>query len=840
VVTNINKISASAMPLLPRLRKFKDGVQVGSDVFLTGYTMVDTGTAASKTYTYSNINYTLNNSDIVNGYYYQIVFRLGNTVAVPIGFPVSATITSFNLATTTLREVHIPDKNLKKNYELENNQQFFRVKLDGLVKLFSDDYQFVYDKIFGQSGVFDTEFHFYIFDTLQYFHGTFMATDLEVFEDDERLEISIKSLDEYTDLVNGMDKEFDVIKITPAMTSVDIAKRPVIQVYMPDENVLTSIVGDTYWEEDTAQSLHAYQGVCINNKFAPDTELISIDLTTNSGTPQNNVIGKYFGYIPILPRAGATGYLYKAGEYSGSYTFRIKIDRVITDVPPNGDSYGYTYGIYNSGGQVYDTTGASVSDGFGRYIEPVDNLDYSAPMFFHEIGRDNDVTGTGVLKMVTIRVATNKTYLFDLENETFLRSTLTGGDIANENLNYLMVIGAQFGMGRISSSLSTVPSAYGTNGASTPLYYQKPRAETGKTFFPIFRDSWGVDFSYWIAYDYTISGAIEAEGSTTYTQNYCYTLAGVINAFLQQIAPEITFVDDSSTTTVSEYSQFFFNAVNPIATSLTNPEYLITPKSNILHGINAKPAQKAPLTFGSLMNMIRDVFKCWWFVEDGKLRIEHIKYFNSGSYSANPTVQVDLTLLRNEYNNKYWAFNTSSYKFDKEALPERFEFEYMDNCTEAFSGSPINVLNKYVQKGKVESVSISDFSADIDYILANVSDISEDGFVLLNKFNGIVPFYPATIKGNQVSLQNGALSFHFIHSFYYMWDLPAKSVNVNEADITASGILKKKEQEVKFPYDTDPNTNQLIKTSIGNGKIIKMSVNLSSRIIEVTLAYDTE
>ena len=137
----------------------------------------------------------------------------------------------------------------------------------------------------------------------------------------------------------------------------------------------------------------------------------------------------------------------------------------------------------------------------------------------------------------------------------------------------------------------------------------------------------------------------------------------------------------------------------------------------------------------------------------------------------------------------------------------------MDNCTEAFSGSPINVISKYVQKGKVDTVNISDFSADIDYMLANKSDISEDGFALLSKnADGKVPYVSGIVKGNRVNLQNGQLSFPFIHNHYYRHDLPAKSVNINEVNTTALGILKKKEQEVKFPSDTDPNTNQLIKT----------------------------
>jgi hypothetical protein len=47
-------------------------------------------------------------------------------------------------------------------------------------------------------------------------------------------------------------------------------------------------------------------------------------------------------------------------------------------------------------------------------------------------------------------------------------------------------------------------------------------------------------------------------------------------------------------------------------------------------------------------------------------------------------------------------------------------------------------------------------------------------------------------------------------------------------------------QKVKFPSLDSINTTKLVKTYLGNGQIEKISVNLSSRINQVTLKYDTE
>lgn len=831
-VTNFSKLGASLANMLPLLRKYKDGVQVGSDASMTGHnTHTESILSGTKTYIYA-LDYTLTNSDIINGYYYQIVFRLHRDTAISAGNPVAITFTSLSMTTSLLQEVQVPDKNLKKNYELESNQQFFRIKLDGLVKLFDRDYDYVKDVI---DVTFDTEFHFFIFNTVQYFHGTFMATDCEIDEDNKKLEISINSLDEYTDILNGYDKTFDVIKIDPVMETVNIDLRPVLQVYMPRENVLTSIVGDSYWEEDTAKSVYRYQDIYEENKFSLSNEVMIIDLTTYVGTPVNDIRGVYVGSCigEMFDTSNITYYLYLPGQHAGNYTYRIKINRY-----QDGNVTFYNAKLYNFSGTMLYYSWAD-QDFMSRNITGVIDVPERGFNLYEYINAQTDptvrVVGTVTAKMITTRYALDKEEMAG--TATFLRSILADGDIAQENQNYRYVIGALFDVGRISNNLSVEPTRYGKNADG--LYYDTPMAVEGINYYPIYRNSWGEKYSLWIRYDYTLYSPTEDYAKTTTNQKYCYPLEGVINSFLKQIAPDITFVDDVLTTETSSYSRFFFDEKNPI-TGFDNIQYLITPKSNVLHGINSKPAQKAPLTFSSLMNMIKNVFKCYWFVEDGKFRIEHIKFFNGG-YAPDTTEPFDLTALKNERSTKSWAFNTSNYKFDKELLPERIEFEYMDNCTEAFSGSPINVISKYVQKGKVDTVNISDFSADIDYMLANKSDISEDGFALLSKdADGKVPYSIGIIKGNKVNLQNGPLSFPFIHNRYYRHDLPASNVLINEVTADVLGILKKKEQEVKFPSDTDPNTNQLIKTYIGNGKIIKMSVNLASRIIEVTLAYDTE
>ena len=332
---------------------------------------------------------------------------------------------------------------------------------------------------------------------------------------------------------------------------------------------------------------------------------------------------------------------------------------------------------------------------------------------------------------------------------------------------------------------------------------------------------------------------LEEKARKEYTLRDAFPVASCISVLLNQIAPGITHA------ATAEYSQFLYGSYNPI--SKLNFRLLVSQKTNIINGEYQQPAQKAPTTLQQFTNMLRDCFKCYWFIEDGKFKIEHIQYFrNGGSYSGGAIISHDFTKELNLRNGKPWAFNTSEYSFDKVDLPERYQFEWMDDVTAAFEGLPLQVISKYVTPGKVEEINISNFTSDIDMMLLNPGNMSSDGFALFaavpptSGSQWILPFTRQTINGIEYFLQNGYLVFINLQSQYWMYDLPARRVSINGSEVYAYGIERKKKQTFSFPANDDPNPMQLIKTYIGNGQVDKLSVNLCSRSIKTTLKYDTE
>ena len=138
---------------------------------------------------------------------------------------------------------------------------------------------------------------------------------------------------------------------------------------------------------------------------------------------------------------------------------------------------------------------------------------------------------------------------------------------------------------------------------------------------------------------------------------------------------------------------------------------------------------------------------------------------------------------------------------------------------------------------------MENFSADIDYIMLNPADISNDGFVLLyaQEAGGgyELPYYRFTFKGVDTILQNGYASFAYLQRFW-AYDMPAPDCEVDGAAFAVQGVMKLKQQEVAFPVWDDPDLLKFVKTTLGAGQIEKLSVNLCSRMANATLSYDTE
>lgn len=705
---------------------------------------------------------------------------------------------------------------LTLDYELETNQRFYRAKLSGKINFVRTDYDIIND------APFDSEFFLYIEKSddwgqtyNQYYKAKFMKTDCTFNDDDKLVTVQPETTDQYDDVLAGLEKEYNLITLAPTIQRITINKRPLIQIYVPGDSVVSCFLGGTNWEQD-ANATSDQSALVQTYHFALCNILKEIQITPN-GSPAV-IGGLYTGRM-------ATGA--SANNFEGKLYPELNVNYYIYISQQRIDGLPF-------GAVAVEIRKQSDDTAMFRYTKattsPFDTLEFDLTAV-----EGSGATGTMHADMKSYNIYAR--YLCDVEKIDDLNTyPLPADDIVDNNRNYRRSIGYALDVAFISNNFSDTPTEWGL--ADNGKYFAPPYSIYGQTFYPIARSTWRYA-SLWFGF-YLFDWILEEKARKAYTLRDAFTLSSCINVLLKEFAPGITHE------ATPEYSQFLYNTNNPI--SGQSFKLLISQKSNIINGEYQTPAQKAPVTLQQIMTMLRDIYKCYWYIEDGKFKIEQINWFrNGGSYGYNPIIDYDLTQLENVRNGKKLAFATSEYSFDKVDMPERYQFEWMDDVTTPFEGLPIEITSKYVTAGKIEEINISNFTSDIDLMLLNPGEISSDGFALFAAVTPSgggqleLPFTRQTVDNVEYYLQNGYLAFINIQPTYWVYDMPARRFKINNTPNYAIGIERKKKQTLNFPAGTtDPNPMQLVKTYIGNGQVDKLSVNLCSRNIKATLKYDTE
>lgn len=705
---------------------------------------------------------------------------------------------------------------LTLDYELETNQRFYRAKLSGKINFVRADYDII------NNAPFDSEFFLYIEKSddwgqtyNQYYKAKFMKTDCTFNDDDKLVTVQPETIDQYNDVLAGLEKEYNLIELAPQIEFLTIRKRPLIQIYVPGDSIVSCFLGGTNWEQD-ANATTDQNALVGTYHFALCNILKEIQITPN-GSP-SAIGGLYIGRM----KTGAN-----ANNFEGNLYPELNVDYYIYISQQRIEGLPF-------GGVIVEIRKRSDDTVMFRYSKattsPFDTLEFDLTAV-----EGSGATGTMHADMKSYNIYAR--YLVDVDKIDDLDTyPLPSDDIVDNNRNYRRAIGYAIDVAFISKNFSDTPTEWGL--ADSGKYFAPPYSIYGQTFYPIARSTWRYA-SLWFGF-YLMDWILEEKSRKAYTLRDAFTLSSCINVLLKEFAPGITHE------ATPEYSQFLYNTNNPI--SGQSFKLLISQKSNIINGEYQTPAKKAPVTLQQIMTMLRDIYKCYWYIEDGKFKIEQVSWFrNGGSYGYNPIIDYDLTQLENVRNGKKLAFATSEYSFDKVDMPERYQFEWMDDVTTPFEGLPIEITSKYVTAGKIEEINISNFTSDIDLMLLNPGAISSDGFALFAAVTPSgggqleLPFTRQTVDNVEYYLQNGYLSFINIQPTYWVYDMPARNFKINNSPNYAIGIERKKKQTLNFPAGTtDPNPMQLVKTYIGNGQVDKLSVNLCSRNIKATLKYDTE
>lgn len=711
-------------------------------------------------------------------------------------------------------EVRPHYKELNKKYAKESGQEFFRISLDGKINLFGSDYE-----IINQSSIEDQLI--FIVDKynntskkwVEYYRGEFSKTDCKFDHDKKKCELKTTAVDGYTEVMNKYENTYDLIKLAPEISKINLYKRSLMQVYISGANSISNFFGGIYWEDDVNEAIDDYDTLV--NKY-------------------------YFSYI----KAGNEFYVKGAGisdvngVYAGTngywscwngYTCYMG-----TDIPM---TKAYIYIKRNSDGTVlYQSVKQWMFTNAGNcYIghENIEMVNVSNPS-------DKFTIESPFLYHIYQRLLCDVDSVEDSEG---IKNTydLPSDDFVTDNRNYKKCIGLTGGMFFCTSRAVDKPTRYGLNdyGQYFTNEFIPSSAGIGRPL-PISRNSWA-NASLWYVYDSYYS-LFEQRLRKQYTLKDSYSIGAAIKAILKKIDPNITHEP------TSEYSQFLYGSSNPLG--MERFYVYITQKTNILKGDYDRPAQKAEASLEELMKMLRDCFRCYWYIEDNKFKIEHIYFFmNGGSYSGKSNYQLDFTKLTDQFNKKLSSYFQSEIEYDKSDLNQRYEFAWMDDVTDLFGGNTIDVKSNYIQKDKTEEINIGQFSSDVDYMLFNPSNFSEDGFALLcpvkNGSSLELPIIETQLVDEngdtyEAVIQNFYASWIYLQNFY-LWDIPAYSIESNVLNyLYARDIKKCMKHTIEFPTEEDLDELELIKTAFGNGKIDEISISLDTRMAKVNLLYRPE
>lgn len=770
-------------------------------------------------------------------------------------------------------------KQLKKKYSKENNQVFFRESLDGKINLFGDDYLLV------KNASLEETLYFYILrDNNIFASASFNKSDCKFDHIRKGVELKLTYNDKYSKILDAYENTYDLIKLTPALTPITLTKRCVVQIYIQGEKTLSNYAGGTYWETDVDEQVDDEKALTRKYHFSKGPRLVEVDLqgfnydinAAYRGLSGDNIWNatskrEVGGVVYKMPCSIKFNKIHSANEYAGA------VNPGNVKILSTGSGDGTYQAIDNAFHYKYDTYRIEIytgRDGTGTKI-------YQSNYLYGKNGDFTLAVGEGLYPMSRIEQPipqmdpTPNTFnlgayvieyqvwgrlLCDVdqvpsheqghEGEMINTYDLPRDDFATPRRNYRKCIGLR-GFDSANSVVTiwqneqTIesPTSYGMNDFGE--YFVWPYTSYSQYFYPLARSSWA-NVSLWVKLggvsDISSFETLCAECYKEYSIKDTYHIGDAIKALLAKIDPSIKHEK------TAEYSSFLYGHTGGTASVLGNCDLYITQKTNILKGEYDQAAQKAEIKFKQLMDMLRDCFRCFWYIDDqNRFRIEHISYFMKGLSYNSPVVQFDLTTEKDKFNKKAALYCQQEVEYDKSDLISRYEFKYMDDVTKAMGGDLyVDVNNKYIQKDKTEEINIDGFTADIDYMLFLPDDFSNDGFALIMAdSNKKVPIVNQQIKDEkqynhtfEVYAQNWYASFNEL-AWHYMEDISGNNISNNNISLYPGHVKRCMKHNVEFPSSQlSIDVYKLITTDIGNGYIEEVTSNIDTDMTEIELRYE--
>lgn len=773
------------------------------------------------------------------------------------------------------------DKGLNLQTEPEVDEYFYRTKCSYEFKFTRSDYDLIYNS--------DINVDYFL--TLQkrdkpqsiqvpppgapgswmdHWKGVFNRTDCFFDEDRSIVSVKCRNNDQYESIYNNWEREFDLIELGVPSEDVTFYKRGVIQLYEVGSSVLTNIYVNGNYNEQVVNlfpgsieltDVHHFSDFNLLNKkifiggngeanpsvggsyttpdgfIAPSNGTYTIDAVSNASRAFicTNVILDDFDDIGSIWQVNGVNFILR-GVIITFGESRVYMDQEGgSNSSPTSGTLTHVSGGVNIGDITFQSTTTDFyfvrsiirpSNGTNTLFIGPSNYYWLDNPFFEMRSLTNGTKCSFNSANVQARILTN---LPSINGQPTL--VLPAEDIIESGYQYALKPD-QFTNFEFSNGHSVSPTYFGKYNSDSPNfageYYVKPT----NVDRPLRKSTWKGS-SLWFSFSSNVSGL--ANSATEESAAQSFKLSDVLSIILGEFT--------TSTFLPNEEHSFLYRDVNPISGDTFSDIY-ITPKSNILKFGYDSSASKVLIKLKDLFSSLKDVFHSGWHIdEEDRFRFEHKLFYHNGGQYGGPLLSTDLTSLINPKNQKTWSFGTNKYSFLKRNVPSRTTFEWMDESSELFKGVDIIQTDVWIDKSQIKPINIPIMSTDIDLMIANPSGFSNNGFVLMNVeslgLTNQVKFKWLNFKGISMNVQNGQLSFTYLHDKFFKSPTLSPRTTINGVDFFSGVVDRNRQQELEFPSTDVIDPIQLIRSTQGDGKLASITENILTSEIKMKLNHDT-
>ena len=773
--------------------------------------------------------------------------------------------------TSTTRWIHPQYDGLTLEYNRENEQKFYRRQLSNDLVLIGDEArEFINESIYNRYRVT-------IYDRgNKVVRCAFRRTDCEIDKDHWTVKIDPNNDDEYKQL-DGTDKEFNLVKLAPAMKTLSMTVRPIIQTYCINQPHYSTYgyfglldkecsVYETYKDLFTATYYFGCPVCYIHVNLTHQTQTRGyhgLFLNTSRFTGEGSISSStnpLHGNVKLTPDNGV--------GFAGFNVWWVSAEQRIST---NTDKDEHTVEVTERDAIIVEHTNGTayfypdISTDDVDVIEAwstgtVDGTNYGYDVMPERIARIPKLEGK--LKKVAHNSGSYTQSYWDKWSVTLdcyktsilrschgLEKKRTNGDRLLEKLDAFISLYTYKFYNDFNSvadvvtfSLRTTPEPqqYGTvEDTDNAQYWLPPTNE--KDWLPIFQELWNEHTGAMFTKANTLLQYCFEYQPEDYSQVVTlkdwYSLGSSIKVLLKQIAPDILFEE------MPEYSQFLFADNNPI-TNQKQGRYYILQKSNAINLHYDLAAWKGMITLDKVFEMLKNALNCYYHIdEDNKLHIEHAYYYDNGMTYAQGQDR-NLLNLNDWYDGKnrlQLSFRTNRWKYNTEQQADRYEYSWMDGQSEPFEGKPILITDAYnlFKKHQTEKRQISWFSSDIDYLFAFGEDFSKDGFLLVQTEPGSnkVPIGNLTFDGYTRSLQNVYCAMAWLQPAFHLYDLYAAYVECNGELMLVKDRKPIRSQDLTFniPDSVSFSPQYLVQSLADIGRVETLKIDLTDDKAEATV-----